>query len=180
MRCLRFSDAAEPSRFDQQRAAVLGALTGPAGQLQASPADPVLAAEELLVDLVERVCTSGPTALVVDDLQWADDATLRVWRRLYRMVDQLPPSSVSACCPDPARVALTELREQSRALVRSMSASDRCRLMRRSALPGGLLGAAPGPRLLEVTADAAGILSSSRRSLTRRVWRSGSNAPWSG
>ena len=45
---------------------------------------------EALVERVEKLCTDGPLLLMVDDLQWADDASLLVWHRLSRLADQLP------------------------------------------------------------------------------------------
>ena len=44
-------------------------------------------AEQLLA-LVAEECTSMPTILVIDDLQWADQASITVWARLSRSVSQ--------------------------------------------------------------------------------------------
>ena len=46
-------------------------------------------AEQLLA-LVTEQCTTRPTILVVDDLQWADPASITLWGRLARSARQMP------------------------------------------------------------------------------------------
>jgi DNA-binding CsgD family transcriptional regulator len=77
--------------------------------------DPVLAASERMLELVDRVCATGPLLLVVEDLHWADEASLAVWDRLGRAVDQMPLLLVGTCRPAPRRAETERLRE----LVRS-------------------------------------------------------------
>lgn len=48
--------------------------------------DPVRAAEERLLAAADRLCAAGPVVLVAENMQWADDASLRVWDRLSRSV----------------------------------------------------------------------------------------------
>jgi DNA-binding CsgD family transcriptional regulator len=48
------------------------------------------AVTEAIVDLVEQRCAVRPVALLVDDVQWADPATLLVLHRLGRTIAQLP------------------------------------------------------------------------------------------
>jgi DNA-binding CsgD family transcriptional regulator len=55
------------------------------------------AQSELLITLVDELCTASPTMVVVDDLQWADEMSLMVWHRLAHMVDQLPLLLVATC-----------------------------------------------------------------------------------
>src|SRR3984957_9284300 len=44
---------------------------------------------EVLVTLADELCATAPTVLVVDDLQWADDASLAVWHQLASSISQL-------------------------------------------------------------------------------------------
>src|SRR5690348_11570947 len=37
---------------------------------------------EVLLTLADELCAAAPTVLVLDDLQWADDASLMVWHQL--------------------------------------------------------------------------------------------------
>ncbi|HVC72410.1 MAG TPA: ATP-binding protein, partial [Mycobacteriales bacterium] len=43
--------------------------------------DPVLAAAERMLELVDRLCGQGPVLLAVEDLQWADEASVTLWGR---------------------------------------------------------------------------------------------------
>lgn len=69
-------------------------------------------AEEPVTALVERICAVGPTILVIDDLQWADDASVQVWQRLAEATRRWPLLLVMAVQPGHGRVELTELRRQ--------------------------------------------------------------------
>jgi DNA-binding CsgD family transcriptional regulator len=72
------------------------APAGPAADLSYADVD-------VLVSLVGDLCTDRPTALVLDDVQWADNASLAVWHRLAHLADQWPLLMVASCRP----VALT-------------------------------------------------------------------------
>jgi DNA-binding CsgD family transcriptional regulator/tetratricopeptide (TPR) repeat protein len=52
--------------------------------------DPVLRAVEGMLAQVDRLCAASPVLLVAEDLQWADEASLLVFYRLSKAVDQLP------------------------------------------------------------------------------------------
>jgi DNA-binding CsgD family transcriptional regulator/tetratricopeptide (TPR) repeat protein len=75
-------------------------------------ADPVPAVSEGLLALVDRLCGASQVVLVVDDLHWADEASLLVWHRLNRMVPQLPLLLVTACRPVPRRAEVVQLRRR--------------------------------------------------------------------
>ena len=87
-------------------------ITGPA---TASPtgfgmsADPVLAMVERQLAVVDRICARGPAVWVLDDLQWADEATLLAWNRLSRAVDQLPLLLIGSARPVPHRAEVAGL-----------------------------------------------------------------------
>ncbi|WP_216899723.1 helix-turn-helix transcriptional regulator [Nocardia alni] len=49
-----------------------------------------LAAVSAVVDLLRRWCAEGPVALLIDDIQWADAASLSVLRRLAAEAAELP------------------------------------------------------------------------------------------
>ncbi|WP_438870548.1 BTAD domain-containing putative transcriptional regulator [Paractinoplanes brasiliensis] len=60
-------------------------------------AEPV---DDQIVAAVRSACATSPLVLVVDDMQWADSATVRVWERLLALVPKLPLLLVAAARPD--------------------------------------------------------------------------------
>ncbi len=66
-------------------------------------------AEQLLA-LVAEQCAVRPTILVVDDLQWADQASITLWGRLARSARQVPLLLVGMMRPAPQRDDLLALR----------------------------------------------------------------------
>jgi len=72
--------------------------------------DPVLAASERMLELVDRVCAAESLLLVVEDLHWADEASLAVWDRLSRAVHQMPLLLVGTCRLAPRRPETERLR----------------------------------------------------------------------
>jgi len=44
---------------------------------------------EVVMALADELCAAAPTVIVVDDLQWADDASLLVWHQLAASINQL-------------------------------------------------------------------------------------------
>jgi len=75
--------------------------------------DAVLGAAEQLLALVDRACEAKPVLMVLDDLQWADQASLLVWHRLTRATEQLPLLLVGAYRPVPRRAELDQLRRSA-------------------------------------------------------------------
>jgi tetratricopeptide (TPR) repeat protein len=70
---------------------------------------PAMLAEQLLA-LVAEQCAVRPTILVVDDLQWADPASVTLWGRLARWAGQVPLLLVGMMRPVPQREDLLALR----------------------------------------------------------------------
>ena len=125
-------------------------------QLRAAPGagfgvDPVVAATEQVLALVDEVCGVAPTILLLDDLQWADPATVTAWSRLSRAVRQLPLLLVGSVRPVPPREDLTALRRLAGVVrLASLDPADATRLV--ATLAGGL----PGQRLTRLALGAGG------------------------
>ncbi|MEU5264196.1 BTAD domain-containing putative transcriptional regulator [Amycolatopsis sp. NPDC021455] len=135
-----------PGAADGRRAALATRLAEQPGE---DPVDGVLG-------LVRELCAEAPLVLVVDDLQWADDTTLRVWRYLSRETRQLPLLLVGACRPVPRPAALDDLRAEldndDIALVTLPPLTEAAA----RELATELVGAPPGPGLQTQVSHAAG------------------------
>ena len=70
---------------------------------------PAVLAEQLLA-LVAEQCAVRPTVLVVDDLHWADQASITLWGRLARSARQLPLLLIGMTRPVPHRDDVLALR----------------------------------------------------------------------
>jgi DNA-binding CsgD family transcriptional regulator/tetratricopeptide (TPR) repeat protein len=116
--------------------------------------DLVAAAVERLLALIDQLSASTPLMLVIDDLQWADPATVMAWGRLARAVHQLPLLLVGTLRPLPRRQDLNALRRTvgpaGRLRMHSLSDQEVAEFVARTA------GGQPGPRLLELAAGAGG------------------------
>ena len=111
---------------------------------------------EVLVGLVDELCAAAPTIIVLDDLQWADDASLIVWHQLAASIDQLRLLLIGTCRPTPRRAEVQELRA---AVVRRGDAVVTLGPLTETdvtALVAAILGAPPGDGLRQLTAQAAG------------------------
>jgi DNA-binding CsgD family transcriptional regulator len=156
LKCLRAENLPDGSEH-----ATLSALgsdePGSAGVLSG---DGIAAAVERVIVLIERLSATAPLIAVLDDLQWADDATLRLCQRLVSMINQLPVLLVGVCRPVPRRPALIRLRQS----IKDLAASGHAELLRIPPLPpdavdelvGRVVGAPPGPRLRALVSQAAG------------------------
>ncbi len=52
---------------------------------------------EVLVTLADELCAAAPMVMVVEDLQWADGASLIVWHQLAASIDQLRLLLIGTC-----------------------------------------------------------------------------------
>lgn len=138
---------------DPRRAAIAELLRGEAAALSKG-ADLAAAAAEQLLALVDQLCHAGPAVLVVDELQWADRATVTVWSRLARSVRQLPLLLIGVMRPVPRR-------DDLRALRGIVGPAERLRLGRLTdtavlELVARLAGGKPGAELQRLADGAAG------------------------
>jgi predicted ATPase len=99
--------AREPSA-SARRGTIMGLLRGKIASDQA--ADILAAMAEQMLALVTEQCAARPTAVVIDDLQWADPASVSLWGRLARLAEQMPLLLVATTRPVPKRADLVTLR----------------------------------------------------------------------
>ncbi len=139
---------------DPGRAEIAGLLRGEA--TVSGAADPVLAAGERMLELVDRMCASSPVVLVAEDLHWADEPSLLIWSRLARAVDQIPLLLVATTRPVPRRETLDRLldlvEKQDGTVVQLGPLGDRDA----AALAARIADGEPGPRLAEALHRAGG------------------------
>ncbi len=140
------------STDDPRRLTIVRLLRGEF--IAGSGADLSTAAAEHLLELVHEVCSAAPVVLVVDDLQWADQATVAFWGRLARSVRERPLLLIGIVRAVPRREGLAALR-------RAVGAGGVVRLGRLPQpavveLLTALAGGPPGPRLLQLADGAAG------------------------
>jgi len=111
---------------------------------------------EVLLTLADELCAAAPTVLVVDDLQWADEASLVIWHQLAASISQLRLLLIGTCRPVPRRPEVEQVRA---AVVRRggqvvtlgpLTGTDV------TALVTAMVGASPGDGLRQLTAQAAG------------------------
>src|SRR5580693_3164143 len=65
---------------------------------------------EVLMALADELCAAAPTVMVIDDLQWADEASLLVWHQLAASIDQLRLLLIATCRSDPRRPEVQQVR----------------------------------------------------------------------
>ena len=88
-----------PGSPDPRRARAAELLRAPAGLL--ADGDASVNGIEVLLTLVDELCAAAPTVLVLDDLQWADEASLTVWHQLAASIGQLRLLLIGTCRPTP-------------------------------------------------------------------------------
>jgi DNA-binding CsgD family transcriptional regulator/tetratricopeptide (TPR) repeat protein len=136
---------------DPRRSTIAGLLRGDAA---GNAVDMSAAAAEQILVLVDELCAAAPTVLVVDDLQWADEATVVLWRRLARSARQHSLLLVGIMRPVPQRDRLLALRA-------GLDPTDRIRLGRlpdsvAADLVAELSGGTPSVELVRLAEGAAG------------------------
>ncbi|MGW6442323.1 ATP-binding protein [Lentzea sp. NPDC055074] len=118
--------------------------------------DPVLVLTERILAAVDELCVIAPTVLVVDDLQWADKASIAAWARLVSVTTQAPLLLVGTCRSTtdwPERSQLRDVLERHGGTtleLQALSATEAGELASR------LAGHIVGPRLTEAIAAAGG------------------------
>ena len=111
---------------------------------------------EVLVTLADELCAAAPTVMVVEDLQWADDASLFVWHQLAASIDQLRLLLIGTCRSPLRRPGVQEVRA---AVARRGGAVITLGPLTEAdvaAMVTAMVGAPPGDRLRRLTAQAAG------------------------
>jgi DNA-binding NarL/FixJ family response regulator len=111
---------------------------------------------EAILGLIDDWCAESAVALLLDDLQWADLASLRVLNRLGRVIGQLPLFVGASCLPMPRSDELA-------GLLRGLDARGALSVSlgplsdpEAESLANRLAGDRPGPKLLAVVGEAAG------------------------
>jgi DNA-binding CsgD family transcriptional regulator len=141
----------EPSTNPRQNTIVRllrGELTADSG------ADVSAALTEQLLALVAEQYAILPTILVVDDLQWADQASITLWGRLARSAQQAPLLLVGMMRPVPQREDVLALRRAvgDDALLQ-LTGLDEAAV---AELVAALAGGKPDGNLLQLAEGAAG------------------------
>ncbi len=115
----------------------------------------VPAAAERMISLVEEWAAAAPQVLVLDDIQWADQASLRVWWRLARISRQAPLLVVASGRPSRGQPDVLRLRDDMAADGRLISLTP---LLDEQVveLAEQHLGRVTGPRLRRFLDAAAG------------------------
>jgi DNA-binding CsgD family transcriptional regulator/tetratricopeptide (TPR) repeat protein len=113
---------------------------------------PAALAEQVLA-LVAEECATRPTVLIIDDLQWADPASVTLWGRLAKTVHQAPLLLVGMMRPVPRRDDLVALRRVAHAERLRLAGLDDAAVAQMVAV---LIGGKPDDRLLGLAEGAAG------------------------
>jgi DNA-binding CsgD family transcriptional regulator len=166
---LPFLDALDVRRssVNARRTAIAGLLRGEVAAGREADIEAMLA--EQLIALTIDEAAARPVVLVIDDLQWADPASVRLWKRLARTATEAPLLLIGLTRPSPVREDLLALRRSAdgdgRLLLPALSAGAAAELT--AALAGGRPdgglarladGAAGNPRYL------TGLLAALRQS----------------
>ncbi len=141
---------------DPRRAAIGALLAGGGVGTVGFAGDSQYRIVEEIVDLVESWCTRSPVLLVVEDIHWADQATLSTILSVVRQLTLEQLLVVVTARPSPRSAGVARLLEDlaaggARALDLLPLTPDDVALLARQ-----VLGAPPGPELCVVLAKAGG------------------------
>ena len=138
--------ASTEPRLDTIQRLLRGELTG--------VADPAMAAAEQMLAMMTELASAAPTVLVVDDLQWADPATISVWEWLARSVNRTSILLIGIVRPVPHRDELMAIRRLvgSNHTIRLTGLTDEAV----SELVAAISSGEPGEHLLRLAAEAGG------------------------
>src|SRR5580698_179820 len=135
-----------------RRTAIAGFLRGEVATDRGADV-PALLAEQLIALTIDETA-ARPVALVIDDLHWADPASVRLWGRLARTARQVPLLLIGITRPAAQREDLLALRrgvdDGHRVQLTSLPESAVAELV------GALAGGRPDTGLLRLAAGAAG------------------------
>jgi predicted ATPase len=144
-----------PSSPDKRRALAADLLRGRQQGLFGD-AGASVAGIEVLLSLVDELCAAAPTVLVIDDLHWADDASLNVWHQLAASIDQLPLLLVATCWPSPRRPEVQQVRASAVRRGGELITLGPLPDADVAALVTAIIGSPPGDALRRLAARAAG------------------------
>ena len=111
---------------------------------------------EVLMALADELCAATPTVMVIDDLQWADDASLLVWHQLAASIDQLRLLLIATCRSDPRRPEVQQVRASLARRGGAMVTLGPLPEADVASLVTAMLGTPPEDTLRQLTAQAAG------------------------
>jgi DNA-binding CsgD family transcriptional regulator len=135
-----------------RRATIAGLLRGEVATDRGADVPAMLA--EQLIALTMDETTARPVVLVIDDLQWADVASVKLWGRLARTARQVPLLLVAMTRPAPQRDDLVTLRravdDDARVQLAALPQPAVAELVKE------LAGGQPDTGLLRLAAGAAG------------------------
>ncbi|MFD9544911.1 AAA family ATPase [Streptomyces sp. NPDC060022] len=114
------------------------------------------AVPDMLVTLIEEDCASAPTMMVLDDVQWADDMSLDVCQRLASNAAHLPLLLVLSCRPVPLGWGMRQLRAALRGHTTASISLGPLGPDAIHELLADVVGAPPGPALVDLAAQTSG------------------------
>jgi DNA-binding SARP family transcriptional activator len=138
--------------LDPHRSAVARAIR----RLSLDNMQDLTTAADLIIELVGKLCHERSLALVLDDIQWADPASLEVWRRLASECAKSPLLLIGVGRRMPGKHRLNELRSELAANGTSIHVLNPLAEEEVRDLVAGLTGCEPGPELLKLARTAAG------------------------